>query len=103
VIGPYGGQDLWHEQATGNDADGQKTFADPVKFKGRWVEKMKRVVNQTGAEVIASIQVLVPSSITVAPGDRLSDDETAFHEVVAVEGATGLEGAVRWRLAYCGR
>jgi hypothetical protein len=100
MISDYLAQGIWRKTRTGVDGYGQPAFAAVVQTTGRWLEKRRLVRNLEGEQVISEVTVTLGPDESVAVGDRLSADGTAYHEVIAVSVARGLGGAAELKRAY---
>jgi hypothetical protein len=101
MIDDYLAQAIWRKPRTGVDAYGQPQFAAATQTTGRWLEKRRLVRDLNGEQVLSEVTVTLTSDSTVAVGDQLSADGSAYLGVIAVSTSRGLDGAVVVVRAFC--
>lgn len=100
MIADYMAQTIWRKPKTGVDGNGQPTFGAAVQIVARWLEKRRLVRNAQGEQVISEVTVSLAGDAAVAVGDRLSADNIAYHDVIAVSVSRGLSGGAELKRAF---
>lgn len=100
MIESYLAQDVWRQAQSGVDANGQRTFGEPMQTKGRWLEKRRLVRNAEGEQVVSEVTVMLRPAEAVAVGDRLSCDDSEYMDVITISVSRGLRGEAALKRAY---
>jgi hypothetical protein len=85
MTSPFMSETVYRRARSGSDGYGQPTFATAVATKGRWQQKRRMVRDAKGEQVLSEVTVMLDPADTVAPGDQLSRDGTAYLTVITVE------------------
>jgi hypothetical protein len=77
----------WERDCSGPDEFGSDTYLAPIELEVRWDDKMQKVVNSEGDEVISSAQVMVDrdcrhGKLKKATLDSLTDHDPEENEDV---------------------
>lgn len=85
---------------SGSNAYGESTWSTGVSVGCRVQHGTKRIVTETGAEVVSETQVFLKPDQAVAPGAKFTFEGRSW-QVVAVRARQGTDGVV-FKLAYLG-
>ena len=88
------------QRRTGRDKNTDPIYSAAAEYAAQVVEKIKRVVDTNGREVVSSVQAIVPTDEAISPFDKITLPDGSTPVILAIESFPDEVGTYVQRI-YC--